>query len=27
MLCHTVFSVINKGTSDSLTITWTVTAS
>ena len=27
MLCHTVFSVINKGTSDSLTITWTVSAS
>lgn len=27
MLCRTVFSVINKGTSDALTITWTVTAS
>lgn len=27
MLCRTVFSEINKGTSDSLTITWTVTAS
>jgi len=27
MLCRTVFSVINKGTSDSMTITWVVTAS
>lgn len=27
MLCRTVFSVINKGTSDALTITWTVSAS
>jgi hypothetical protein len=27
MLCLTKFSVINKGTQDSLTITWTVTAS
>jgi hypothetical protein len=27
MLCHTVFSVINKGTSDSLSVTWTVSAS
>lgn len=25
MLCRTVFSVINKGASDTLTITWTVT--
>jgi len=25
MLCRTVFSVINKGASDSMTITWTVT--
>lgn len=27
MLCRTVFSVINKGASDSMTITWTVTVS
>lgn len=27
MLCSTRFSVINKGTSDSLTVSWTVTAS
>jgi hypothetical protein len=27
MLCRTVFSAINKGASDSLTITWTVTVS
>lgn len=27
MLCRTVFSQINKATADSLTITWTVTAS
>ncbi len=27
MLCRTVFSVINKGASDSMTITWVVTAS
>lgn len=27
MLCRTVFPVVNKGTSDSMTITWTVTAS
>jgi len=27
LLCRTVFSVINKGANDSLTITWTVTAS
>ena len=26
MLCRTVFSVVNKGASDSMTITWTVTA-
>jgi len=25
MLCHTVFAVVNKGTDDSVTITWTVT--
>ena len=25
LLCRTVFSVINKGASDSMTITWTVT--
>lgn len=25
MLCRTVFSVINKGASDTMTITWTVT--
>jgi len=27
MLARTVFSVINKGASDSLTITWTITVS
>lgn len=27
MLCRTVYSVINKGASDSMTITWTVTVS
>jgi len=27
LLCRTVFSVVNKGTSDSMTITWTVTVS
>jgi hypothetical protein len=27
LLCRTVFSVINKGASDSLTITWTITIS
>jgi hypothetical protein len=27
LLCRTVFSVINKGASDSLTISWTVTVS
>ena len=27
MLCGTVFSVVNKGASDSMTITWTVTVS
>lgn len=27
MLCRTVFSTINKAASDSMTITWTVTAS
>jgi hypothetical protein len=27
LLCRTVFSVINKGASDSMTITWTVTVS
>ena len=27
MLCRTVFSVINKGASDSMTVTWTVTIS
>lgn len=27
MLCRTTFSVINKGASDSMTITWTVTVS
>lgn len=27
MLCRTVFSVINKGVSDTLTFTWTVTVS
>ena len=25
MLCRTVFSVVNKGASDSMTITWTIT--
>lgn len=27
MLCRTVFSVINKGAADSMTVTWTVTIS
>ena len=27
LLCRTVFSVMNKGASDSMTITWTVTVS
>lgn len=27
MLCRTVFSVVNKGANDSMTITWTVTIS
>jgi len=27
MLCRTVFSVVNKGSSDSMTITWTITVS
>ncbi len=27
MLCRTVFSVVNKGASDSMTVTWTVTVS
>ena len=27
MLCRTVFSVVNKGASDSMTITWTITIS
>jgi hypothetical protein len=27
MLCRTVFSVINKGANDSMTITWTITIS
>ena len=27
MLCRTVFSVVNKGASDAMTITWTVTVS
>lgn len=27
LLCRTVFSVINKGAADSMTITWTVTVS
>ena len=27
LLCRTVFSVVNKGSSDSMTITWTVTVS
>ena len=27
MLCRTVFAVVNKGASDSMTITWTITVS
>lgn len=27
MLCRTVFDVVNKGTSDAMTITWAITAS
>ena len=27
MLCRTVFDVVNKGASDAMTITWTVTVS
>ncbi len=27
MLCRTVFSVVNKGAADSMTITWTITIS
>lgn len=27
MLCRTVFDVVNKGSSDSMTITWTITVS
>lgn len=27
MLCRTVFAVVNKSSSDSMTVTWTVTAS
>ena len=27
MLCRTVFSVVNKGSQDSMTVTWTVTVS
>ena len=27
LLCRTEFSVVNKGSSDSMTITWTVTVS
>ena len=27
MLCRTVFSVVNKGAADSMTITWTITVS
>lgn len=27
MLCRTVFSVVNKGASDTMTITWTITIS
>jgi len=27
MLCRTVFAVVNKGSQDSMTITWTVTVS
>lgn len=27
MLCHTVFSVVNKGANDAMTITWAITVS
>ena len=27
LLCRTVFSVVNKGANDSMTVTWTVTVS
>ena len=27
MLCRTVFSVVNKGSADSMTVTWTITVS
>ena len=27
LLCRTEFSVVNKGSSDSMTVTWTVTVS
>jgi hypothetical protein len=27
LLCHTVFSVVNKGANDSMTISWTITIS
>jgi hypothetical protein len=27
MLCHTVFSVVNKGANDGMSITWTITVS
>jgi hypothetical protein len=27
LLCHTTFSVVNKGASDSMSITWTITVS
>ena len=27
MLCRTVFSVVNKGAADSMSITWTITVS
>ena len=27
MLCRTVFAVVNKGSADAMTITWTITAS
>ena len=27
MLCRTVFSAVNKGANDAMTITWTITAS
>jgi hypothetical protein len=27
LLCRTVFSVVNKGSADAMTITWTVTVS